>query len=1283
MKVIERSVQLLPESASRVANAVQAAAGEVSQQGRGFAATVASTATGLQEGLGAVASRMGTLPGLLNPAPVVASCTDVLAQASRDVRELASSAAAVPSRLGGQATAVEPVLAQTRQAAAAVLDLPQSLAGLAPDLREPIAFVTSLPSRAQALGAQAAQALELLKVHGQQLRTLADSLAALQSRPQDAPAAAEAAKTALQAQARDLHGQTLEQLQALRRQVAAGVADLQGSLNTVQTQASASLTGAGPLLRSRAQTMVAPLLGATQLVSDVRTALAEEAQACDALLDECLARLQALVQRLREPAAVARAKADAVADQLAQAGADIEALLKNALAPLDSLGQATTRCTDAMQAAVQVTSEEIKNVQSLLGELVAEAEAVKPRLQTLPAQFEPVRTHIAQASALLLEIKGSIPAFVAQADRALSSAASELDQAEQMCNRAIEVCTRYMMKVPPLMLARTLFVGVKAMVPGVKGSIAQARQAVQTAGQTSTGVLDKALGLVRALEPLLDQALAKLQTAINQLLTLIARLQDATQAAAKALDAVPPPLAAGVDKASTAVQQVLAQVRAQADACVARLQCEVLVRRLQSQFSDLLDRTLAPIWAQLDTANAPVENAVSRAKVGLADAAAALDSPLQALASQLQTAHAQALQPLDALEQLLAQTDQRWAALSDAARSKVDAAAEQAMNLLDQAIVRLGGQPSTPSSAGADEVLAKAAELEAQADAAGLSEGAPQPLLSRFEGVMAEADDLSDAMANSGSSAPGSLAGWAAEAEAAQAVWSDDLTQADEDASRANAALLEKAEAAAQEVEVAVPPARTEPLADEMESGLQEVQAQAQAGVDEAQAALDALQTELESARDLADSATAGFAESAAEAEAACASQWAEAEQAARQAQQAEADLQVEIATAQATVDAAASEAAAETQSLKDEAQAELDAAAQSVNDVQSQVQAARSDVIQAEAIVDAEVVKAGGESLQPAAGAEGASAAATEPATAGEDAPPAAGPTAAADLKAEAAARNETDPRADQPSDVDREGVPAADAEDAMVAATGPATSGEATAPAADPAAATDVKAEAVAKNRTDDREDQPRDTDLERVPAADAADASAAASGPATSGAARAPANGPAAAAGVKVEAVAKNTANLLEDKLDAESGRAPALDAADAADAVDALDAAAAAIDPVTSDASATRATDPAAAALASVLEVNAADASALGTSNGAESIANTGAAPKVIPAVKKLTVPDTPSRGLSSDPLAGAAQSLAAASQALPKSARKAAKKAALQAALEAAKKAAQALRPPGT
>ncbi|RJF91624.1 hypothetical protein, partial [Noviherbaspirillum saxi] len=931
MKVIERSLEVLPQSAVRIASSMETAATTVTEQGKSFADDVVGCANSLKADVSAIAEQMAAIPAMIDPAPILDCCTEALNTAASDLRKLGSDAAAIPQRLLEQVATVQQVVDEAARTAKSLPGTIPALSKLVPDFDSQLTFFHGLPARGDALASQARRTTEMFEHYGRMLIPLSEQLAQLGAQDVTGRTMAQAVVT----QAKALQSDSLAQVQALRGTLQANVADLTFGVDDASSKALLMIGGAADLVRKTGSDLMAPLQAQIDYVERMQGALSNEAAACDALFDDSAAQLGRVGDIVLKPMAEARARVDAVIDQLKAAASNVDTMLKKALQPIDALEARADTIKQALDDVVSVVGEEVQQIQGLLAELDDDAEKAKAALIALPENFAPVRAKIAEAVALLEEIKGRIPGFVAEANRALDGAAAELDQAEGLCNSAIEICTRHMMKSPPLMMARTLFMGVKSMIPGAKTAIATARKSVDAAGSQASGLMDQGISAVEVLNPLLDQAIAKVQLAIDKLVALLVKLQAALQQVSEMAGAIPPELSTQLDTAAAAMHDVLNKVRITVQECLAKLECETLVQRLQQELSALLDRTIATVDQKIREASAPLQKALQQGREAVGQAAELAQESLRTLHAALTSAQMQAQKPIHQLAEMMTSWQPRITSLNSAAKQQISQAEAKVLAVVDQIAQKIAALtievPNIPVEV--QSAVSKFSTFAAQITTDAKTVASQAGSLNDWQTIARQCNDVIAASIDTASTE-------VAQGLAEVRVASDNL----------------RAEAQSA-CEAAV---NIEAMVTEIEESMTRMKHEAQAVADGAGAALDDMEGSLQEASTEAEAVVDHYAPVSEQLLEEAQAQFDSATEIAEEAKEAEQALAAEIAAAEDSVRQPSQETAAQTEALKNEAQAGIDAALVEVQAVQAQVEVARTDVIAAEAIVDAEVVKHG-----------------------------------------------------------------------------------------------------------------------------------------------------------------------------------------------------------------------------------------------------------------------------------------------------------------------------------
>jgi len=963
LKVIQQSLQLLPQSATRITQALTSAAGAIGSEGQAVAIDTLKVAGELRQGLGGVVTAIQGFQGLLDPAPILAGCTEALESSFAEIKTLVAKTSALPQLLAPLPGKVTELAATCQNGASALRRLPQALAGLAPSLDSQIQGLQAMPPRLGEFAARALGTRDLVAHHGAAMSelALAHSKATAESRP------------ALQERASALQADAQLALETLQQQLHGQADGLRAELDQLRQSGSDLIENARLAMVERAGTALEQLQAGSDLVELVRPALAEGDTEVGARFDGADARFTQIRQKVGDPLGLARTQFEMLAQRIGEQSTKVEALIQKLLEPIGSLQTRADTCVQVLQGVSEVLVQEVEGVQQQLTALGTLGQEGKAFVQTLPQQLEPVRGSIDSAAALVVDIKAGIPGFIAQADLALSSADSELTQADALCTNAIEVCTQYQLKVPPLIAARMLFVGVKGAIPGVRNAITAARSAVKQAGETSGGLLDQAKAVVLALHPLLEQAVALLQVAIDKLVLLVDALLQALTSAAAMLEQIAPLVAAAVEQAIAALNGLIAQLQEKTQTGLAQLQSQS--QSLAASLQEQLDALFARTFGAMDTSGGGAFDRISLA-LGDARALASQSVPLlnqqlgkvsDALAQGLGVAGEAALSPLEAI---LLDTKAQWEALCSEAQGKVGDIEEQCSGLIGDAMVStesmqvlvLAGAGPQDVQAAIDEALQT---LEATACDAGLDGGkAPrfiEPEIDQAEKVIA----LLLVRAGAGGAPAGSMAKWLADlgqqAEEAASLLEADAATAQKSADDLDESLRKAAKLL---TSFDVPESDADTMAANVSLSFAQLGDEAAVTANEAAQVEQGLSAQLDHSTEEAQSFTQPSAEAIDDCKESGQSELAAALAAAEAAAAAEEELRQAIAEAQSDVKEAAASAQGRMQELKDEAQAALTSAQEHVTGVQEEVDAQRTDVIKAETILDNEVVKHGGESL-------------------------------------------------------------------------------------------------------------------------------------------------------------------------------------------------------------------------------------------------------------------------------------------------------------------------------
>jgi archaellum component FlaC len=948
MKFVTRAQTALTTGAAQVAEAVKKASSTLGDE----------LETGLTEGRAAIGSvgqqlaeippRLARLPGLLDPRDTLSDLGQALSTLQGDLTGIANSAGQFGSRLNP----VVQQFGQTRNDVGDVLDmvrqLPEKLtqAGT-PDLeavrtraqqtlargQAMLERATTLPTRLQALAAMLPE-----------LRSKANADTLIDTAARQAHADINVLRTTLQ----DEHAQYLTDLDA----VSAFFANIG---QTAQAEADKITSGV--------QAVLDRLLNR---LDELVKALVGELKALQEQLNGLHDRIDDLAKVIGQPLDKARAAIEAIAAEVDAVGAVVDTVIDAINAQIDRLQGLIDIVKNALTEAVGGVDTALTGFKEALAELDIEIEALIPQLRALPDLLDPVKQQIQDTHDLIVEIQERIDTFVIQTDATLNQASNELDQAETRCDEAIAVCTRHMMRSPPLVVARLLFVGVKTSLPGIRTTIATARTTIKSAGKTAHTLLDKALVAIDGLSELLEQAIAKVREVIEEMVKLLMSVRQALSRAAESLDAISVKLHEQIDALCARLDGVVTQVRSAIEAGLARIQAREVVDRIARQVRGLSTTWIDPLQVRIDEGANKTHGLLDTLREQLDPPAQALTDGMTELRAQL-TPLADAIQkPAKQLCGLIAklQADldevlQQAAQTLNSIANEAYATLQQGDTAVDELVVSAHEELNTAATIAASwskTIKQQQAKMQTELDSIpvvdALIDACTAELDQLSEGAQSELDAQCEA---------------ASEANAATKIQMSTLEETQDTA-------MAEAEA----YKISLPDSAT--LQEQVQADLAPTRSEAEAAVETAiQAVADNEQT-------LAgvDAPWQGMPE---EAEAAL----KEAEDGAKATSE---EMQSELAglAAAATAVAEASQAAEadmssqcdacheEVTALRNEAQAEVDAAKADIDSVRAQTEATRADLAKAESIVAAEVARNGG---TPRAEAEAQAATSAAPAAA------------------------------------------------------------------------------------------------------------------------------------------------------------------------------------------------------------------------------------------------------------------------------------------------------------
>lgn len=931
MKIITKTQDALTTGASQVAQAVQESIATLSSELDGGLSEGRATITEIGQKLLEIPPRLARLPGMLNPSDALQDLGTTLQSLQGDLQKIAASGAQLGERL-------KPIL--------------ESFADTRKDVDTLIASVRALPGRLAQLAPPSLSGLQAqaqgIIDGGQRMLTQASGITGrLQSLATSPP-------NLLPAAGQLAHGEI-----ELAR---SGIIDTQAQL----------IAGLGQIGTAFSQLHAVPLASCDEITDSVQQglqhlldrvgalagALANELGTLQTQLDGFHQRIDELSASVGKPLEQARGTIEALATEVDAIGTEVSAVIDALNAQVERIERMVETVKNAINQSVDGVDTALGGFRDALNELSAEIEALIPRLRALPDLLQPVNEQIDAAEALITEIQERIDVFVVQADQTLAQASVELDQAEERCDNAITVCTRYMMRAPPLIAARLLFVGVKATLPGIRATIVTARSTVKTAGQTARKLLDQALTAVGALRGLLEQALTEVRARIEQLVALLVKQQEVLAKAAAKLDEISLTLRQQAEAIGAKLDSVSTAVRNTVDDCLAQTQPKEAVDRAASTVRGLNAKLIDPLQARIDDGTARTHGLLDELRAGL-------DTPAQALQDGMVRLR-DSLAPLqDAIDQprlRLRETVEGLQAKLDGALQEgiqtLQQAGNQALGLLqqgDDAVDHLlahgmAAQDAVSTNVATANQVLQRISAESQA-ARQLLSSAPMArtvlasCASLLQTALTQPASPLEAQCSAASAANQAAAGPAGQLEAAQA---DNQTRAD-----THALELPDGPTLHQQADSELGPARSNAAASAQTSEERTAAQQQQlAGVD---APWETLPEESKAAFQAAED---GAAETRDELQSSVADLAASADAVGDASTSAENELATHCDQCQAEVTA-----------LRDQAQAGLDAAKAEVDNVKAQTETARADLRKAEAIVAAEVAKHGGQAAIAAAG--------------------------------------------------------------------------------------------------------------------------------------------------------------------------------------------------------------------------------------------------------------------------------------------------------------------------
>ena len=699
MKLITQSLTTITEGSAKIEQALGEAATEISAQVSVLPSKVADLLADMAKDFQAIAVKLTEIPGLLNPQPIVAPLPGKISETFEQIKSICTDAAQIPSTLAAQMADIQPISEVVSQSISALLDLPEQLLSLVPsvpDKLKPLAELAGLAQaalkRAEASQTMAADFMTQATPLTVELKSVSLALQKLEQNGVNSTLITSPLRdreSDLKSQIGNQFDQLQQQLLGLKDQLMGDVSDMRDLVVGVEAELMSVLTQAKEQVQSVVTECLSPLLAGKGQVIAFQEKVGEEADHCSDLFDQAHEDMVKLVDDLKAVIESVRNSLDEVGAVLTRSGKDTQLLVDQSLEPMGVLHETVNACLDAIDHVVTVVGEQVDAVKVTLDDISLEAENTKSSLQELPQRFDPVREFISTASDEIESIESQVSGFVGQALGALSAVSSHLDQADALCDTAIDVCTKYMAIAPPLALAKSLYLGVKESIPTLQISIESAESLVKKAGKTATDLMDQAQALVLALNPALDLVLEKLQDAIDALVSLLTQLQQGIVAAKSALDGLFEQLVASVDEMREQTNALLDTVKDHAQQFIAKIQIQETVDGLVQKLHDFSEPVFESANEKLDESTGSVAGFVQSAQAQISDSVDAFDLQIKKLIDLIDAAYSAGQNAGDALNLPIDALQKSWEDLEAHAAAQVDKTSTYLEDLIDQTLTEV------------------------------------------------------------------------------------------------------------------------------------------------------------------------------------------------------------------------------------------------------------------------------------------------------------------------------------------------------------------------------------------------------------------------------------------------------------------------------------------------------------------------------------------------------------------------------------------------------------------
>ena len=721
MKAIVESVSKLPESAAKLAAAMAKAGETVTVESAALVKKLGETASSFAVGLKEVAKKITQLPALLNPAPIVNCCSENLEQAFKDLKEIGSESVKVPDPLVASVKGFKDFVPEIQGAVKNLEKMPDRLADCVPKmdwLADAKNTFISVPNDCKSilvsargsvngsykqLGSAVTGWTKLSPVEKSSLDTVrTDAVAQVDSAHQGVTALIQSTKSQCESMKQAIHD------------VSDGVKnDIQSSQDSVFETIDATLAD-----------LMAPVNSVIKQARSLQSSVRESSTQGTDTLDLMGEKVRTNLENIAEPVALLKSQLNDVVERLREAATELENTLSLAVQPFDDLQVSLDNVGQSLDDVVLAFEELVADVVAVLDDLTALITRTQETLKQFPQEIEKVRDTLNDVISHIEEIRARIPEFVSQALAALDATSAQLDEAALLCNDAIALCTKYQLKVPKLMFARMLFMGLKSSLTPIKGSIAAAKVTVKAAGKTADGLVGQALSAAKLLNGAIDQAKKMIEAAVDTMVEALDVLKDQIANVKKGVESLPPLIQDQLDTVKQKLSELVAQAKKVAEDAVNTIKLEPTLDAMQTQLDAMCQKILDAIAASTESASDGVEGILKRIGDAIASMTAQFDTLADGTISQLEGVEPFIQGKADALKEMVTTVTGSAIDWLDKGQGMADGVFDTAITQLDntqsawdsycdKCRLALGGAASedAPEEGSADESLSDPDEL--------------------------------------------------------------------------------------------------------------------------------------------------------------------------------------------------------------------------------------------------------------------------------------------------------------------------------------------------------------------------------------------------------------------------------------------------------------------------------------------------------------------------------------------------------------------------------------------